>query len=284
MADMGWRLTGSADLYGDDGRSPFNSINFITCHDGFTLYDLVSYSQKHNEKNGENNQDGTNDNNSWNCGVEGDTGNASVLALRKQLMKNYACCLLFASGTPMMLGGDEFARSQRGNNNAYCQDNEISWFDWKVASRNQDLFEFFRKAIAFTRRFPVLQRRKFYLGEDLDDDRVPDLTWFAPDLGSPPWQDANSRTLCFQLDACEEGPEVEADRLFLILHGHFEPQLVKLPPLEADRRWYRAIDTSLPSGQDFAEPGREVQLDPPDLYIANPRSTVVLLARRSRSH
>jgi glycogen operon protein len=284
MADMGWRLTGSADLYGDDGRSPFNSINFITCHDGFTLYDLVSYSQKHNEKNGENNQDGTNDNNSWNCGVEGDTGNASVLALRKQLMKNYACCLLFASGTPMMLGGDEFARSQRGNNNAYCQDNEISWFDWKAASRNQDLFEFFRKAIAFTRRFPVLQRRKFYLGEDLDDDRVPDLTWFAPDLGSPPWQDANSRTLCFQLDACEEGPEVEADRLFLILHGHFEPQLVKLPPLEADRRWYRAIDTSLPSGQDFAEPGREVQLDPPDLYIANPRSTVVLLARRSRSH
>jgi len=179
LADLGWRLTGSADLYGDDGRSAYNSINFITCHDGFTLNDLVSYNGKHNEANGENNNDGANDNNSWNCGAEGETIDAGVRTLRRQLMKNHACALLFASGTPMLLGGDEFARTQRGNNNAYCQDNNISWFDWDLAAKNDDLVEFFRKAIGFVRRYPILQRRKFALGEDLDDDKVPDLSWFG---------------------------------------------------------------------------------------------------------
>src|SRR4030095_6971692 len=134
----------------------------MTCHDGFTLNDLVSYNSKHNEQNGENNQDGNNDNDSWNCGFEGQTDDPATLALRQQLMKNYASYLLFASGTPMILGGDEFGRTQQGNNNAYCQDNEISWFDWSEMERNSDLLEFFRKAIAFTRRFPVLQRRKFF--------------------------------------------------------------------------------------------------------------------------
>ena len=282
LADAGWRLTGSADLYGEDGRSAYNSVNFITCHDGFTLYDLVSYNGKHNEQNGENNQDGSNDNNSWNSGVEGDTDNPAVLALRKQLIKNYACYLLFASGTPMILGGDEFARSQRGNNNAYCQDNEISWFDWTVGSANRDIFEFFQKAIAFTRRFSVLQRRKFFLGKDLDDDQVPDLTWFAPDLGPPQWQDAGVRTLCYQLDASEEGSDVEVERLFFILNSNVEAQWVKLPSLESGHTWNRAIDTSLPRGADFAEPGQETLIDPPDHYIANPRSTVVLLGQKPR--
>jgi glycogen operon protein len=195
-------------------------------------------------------------------------------------MKNYACYLLFASGTPMILGGDEFARSQRGNNNAYCQDNEISWFDWAAASRNADLFEFFRKAIAFTRRFPILQHRKFFLGKDLDDDQVPDLTWFAPDLGRLRWDDANARTLCYQLDASEGGAGSDVTRLFFILNSHFESQWVKLPPLDANLGWYRAIDTGLPNGEDFAEPSRETPIDPPDHYIASPRSTVVLLARQ----
>ncbi len=278
VAEVGWRLTGSADLYGEDGRSAYNSVNFVTCHDGFTLHDLVSYNSKHNELNGENSQDGAADNNSWNCGVEGETGDLAVLALRKQMMKNHACHLFFASGTPMMLGGDEFARSQRGNNNAYCQDNEISWFDWTAISRNSDLVEFFRKAIAFTRRFPVLQRRKFLLGKDLDADGVPDLTWFAPDGGEPRWQDENSRTLCYQLDTSDDGARLDVDRLFFILNAHFEPQWVKLPALGASHSWRRAIDTSLPSGADFVEPGQEVRIDPPDHYIANPRSTVVLLA------
>ena len=279
LAQVGWRLTGSADLYGEDGRSAYNSVNFITCHDGFTLCDLVSYNGKHNELNGENNQDGSNDNNSWNCGVEGETSDAAVLALRKQMVKNHACYLLFACGTPMMLGGDEFARSQRGNNNAYCQDNEIGWFDWTLASRNSDLVEFFRKTIAFTRRFPALQRRKFLLGKDLDADGIPDLTWFAPDGGQPSWQDESARTLCYQLDATDEGEQLDVDRLFFILNAHFDLQWVKLPPLAPGRGWYRAIDTSLPSGEDFAEPGKETRIDPPDHYIVNPRSTVVLLAR-----
>jgi glycogen operon protein len=284
LADVGWRLTGSADLYGDDGRSAYNSINFITCHDGFTLHDLVSYNEKHNQANGENNQDGSNDNHSWNCGAEGDTSDPAVLALRTQLMKNYACYLLFSSGTPMILGGDEFARSQRGNNNAYCQDNEISWFDWTAAASREDLVGFFRKAIALTRRFPVLQRRRFYLGNDLDADGVPDLTWFAPDLNTPRWEDAGQRTICWQLDAREGGVddragEDDADRLFFILNGHFESQWVTLPPVGPGRVWHRVIDTSLASGEDFAEPGQEIALNPSDHYLVNPRSTVVLLCR-----
>ena len=279
LADTGWRLTGSADLYGEDGRSAYNSVNFITCHDGFTLHDLLAYNDKHNEQNGENNRDGSNDNHSWNCGAEGDTRDAGVLVLRKQLMKSYVCYLLFSSGTPMILGGDEFARSQRGNNNSYCQDNEINWFDWSLLERNAEIFDFFQKAIAFTRRFPVLQHRKFFLGADLDDDEVRDLTWFALDLGKPQWHDPNGRALCFQLDASEDGSHLGVDRLFFILNAHHEPQWATLPPLTAGRAWHRAIDTSIPGKESFADAGREIRLDPPNHYIANPRSTVVLLAR-----
>ena len=279
LSDLGRRLTGSADLYGEDGRSAYNSINFITCHDGFTLHDLVAYNDKHNDRNGENNRDGANDNHSWNCGVEGDTDDPAVLALRKQMMKNYACDLLLSSGTPMVLGGDEFARSQRGNNNAYCQDNEISWFDWTLLERSAEIFEFFQKTIAFIQRFPVLQQRKFFLGKDLDDDCVPDLAWFAPDLGKPRWQDANGRTLCFQLDASEDGSHLGVERLFVILNADHEPQWVKLPPLGSGRAWHRAVDTSVPGKESFADAGKEIRIDPADHYIANPRSTVVLLAR-----
>ena len=279
LAEMGWRLTGSADLYGNDGRSAYNSVNFVTCHDGFTLRDLVSYNGKHNERNGENNQDGTDDNNSWNCGAEGETSDPAILALRGQTVKNHACYLMFACGTPMMLGGDEFGRTQGGNNNAYCQDNEISWFDWRLAESNSLLVEFFRKAIAFTRRFPVLQRRKFFLGEDLDADGIPDLEWFSPDLGDLAWGDQNARTLCFQLETAGDGDGMGVDRLYFILNGDFASQWVKLPPLGPVRAWYRAIDSSLPDGVDFAEPGEEVRVDPGDHYIVNPRCTVVLLAR-----
>jgi len=149
LQDLGWRLTGSADLFGDDGRHPYNSINFVTCHDGFTLCDLVSYSKKHNEMNREEGRDGMDENFSQNCGAEGDTADADILKLRKQLIKNFFCCLLFSRGTPMLLGGDECMRSQRGNNNAYCQDNDISWFDWDRARNNSDILEFCKKAVAF---------------------------------------------------------------------------------------------------------------------------------------
>jgi isoamylase len=279
VRDLGWRLTGSADLYGEDGRSAYNSVNFITCHDGFTLYDLVSYNSKHNELNGEGNRDGANDNNSWNCGIEGETGDPVIQRLRKQLVKNYACCLLFSSGTPMLLGGDEFLRTQRGNNNAYCQDNDISWFNWQDVERNKEITDFFMKAIAFTCRYTILQRRKFSLGVDLDADNVPDLCWYGSDLKPPNWQDPELRTICMQLDGGEEQSEVGQYFLFVIIHMGFHMQLVNIPPAPENTQWYRVIDTSLPAGEDFLEAGQEVVLNPADAYLVNPRSTVVLLGK-----
>jgi len=151
--------------------------------------------------------------------------------------------------------------------------------DWDLASRNDDLIDFFRKAIAFCRRFPVLQRRKFRLGKDLDDDGVPDLRWFGPDGGDPRWNDPEARTICCQLDSSEDGARLSVRRLFFILNGHWDPQWIVLPPLDGGHGWHRAIDTSLPAGADFAAPGREVRVDPGDHYIVNARSTVVLLAR-----
>jgi glycogen operon protein len=180
------------------------------------------------------------------------------------------------------LGGDEFARTQQGNNNAYCQDNEISWFDWTATVSNQELTDFFRKAIALTRRFPVLRRRKFYLGKDLDADGVPDLTWYSGDLGPMRWDDLNRRTVCVQLDASEDGANVGVDRLFFVLNGHYEPQRISLPALNAGRAWHRSIDTSLPGGEDFMEAGQEVKIDPADHYVVNPRSTVALFAQQPK--
>lgn len=279
IRDLGWRLTGSADLYGEDGRSAYNSINFVTCHDGFTLYDLVSYNGKHNEANRESNQDGTNDNNSWNCGSEGETDDPEVIRLRRQLAKNYMCCLLFSSGTPMILGGDEFLRTQRGNNNAYCQDNEISWFNWEDVARNRDMITFLKKAIGFTCRYTILQRRKFSLGMDLDANNIPDLSWFGPGLQTPNWFDPECRLVCMQLDGGEEQSDVDRYFLFVIFNADHRPQMVKIPEPPLETRWYRVVDTSLPSGEDFLEVGSEILLDPPDAYLVNPRSTVVLLGK-----
>ena len=279
VRDLGWRLTGSADLYGDDGRSAYNSINFITCHDGFTLNDLVSYNYKHNEANQENNNDGTNDNNSWNCGAEGETDNPEILRLRKQLVKNYICFLLFSSGTPMILGGDEFMRTQKGNNNGYCQDNEIGWLDWGLTAKHADMLEFVKKAIAVEKRFRVLRRRKFLLGRDMDADNVPDITWYGVNLDNPAWDDPELRTLCCRLDGSETESESPDYHLFFIFNAGWKEQAVKLPHLTDGKRWYRVIDTSLPPGEDFSAAGKPVMIDPPEYYIANPRSTVVLLGK-----
>lgn len=279
IRDLGWRLTGSADLYRDDGRSAYNSVNFITCHDGFTLRDLVSYNNKHNEANLENNNDGTNDNNSWNCGVEGETDDIDIINVRKQLIKNYACYLFFSSGTPMILGGDEFMRTQMGNNNAYCQDNGVSWFDWDYMEKNSDISDFFKKAIAFTKRHTILQSRKFLSGTDMDGDLVPDITWYGKDLARPLWDDPGLRTLCFQLDGGEERSGLGDYRLFFILNADFKMQAIKIPRLEDGKWWYRVIDTSLKKDEDFLDTGKEILLDPPEYYLANPRSTVVLLGR-----
>lgn len=279
IRDMGSRLTGSADLYGDDGRSAYNSINFITCHDGFTLYDLVAYNYKHNDANLENNCDGTNDNNSWNCGAEGETGDANVISLRKQLIKNYVCNLLFSSGTPMILGGDEFMRTQNGNNNAYCQDNEISWFNWDYLNKNADILDFFKKVIAFTKKYTILQRRKFFLGNDLDADNIPDITWFGKDLNKPSWDDPELRTICYQLDGGEEESDMGDYHLFIILNSDSNLQSVKIPGLNEGKKWYRVIDTSLKSGEGFLDSGKEILIEPSDCYFANARSTVVLVGK-----
>ncbi|MBI5016621.1 MAG: glycogen debranching protein GlgX [Deltaproteobacteria bacterium] len=279
LSDLGWRLTGSADLYGDDGRSAYNSVNFVTCHDGFTLNDLVSHNAKHNEANGEGNRDGTDDNKSWNCGAEGDTDDPAVLQLRRQLAKNFACALFFSCGTPMVLGGDEFLRTQRGNNNAYCQDNELSWFDWGEVERNAEVLAFFRRAIAFVRRYSVLQQRKFLLGQDLDADSVRDITWFGCDGGPPAWDDPEARTLCYLLDGSEAPSPLGEYFLFFVWNADDRLRWVRLPALPGSPRWSRVVDTSLPAGDDFLDPGREVLLDPPDHYIVNPRSVVVLLGR-----
>jgi glycogen operon protein len=278
ISELGWRMTGSADLYGDDGRSAYHSVNFVTCHDGFTLNDLVSYNEKHNEANKENNLDGTNDNHSMNCGVEGETSDPGILRFRRQMAKNFACVLLFSAGTPMILGGDEFLRTQGGNNNAYCQDNDISWFDWSLADANDDVRRFFERAIALTRRYPILQRRKFLLGRDLDADQMPDITWFGFDLGRPDWNNPTVRALSLMLDGSEEASAAGDYLLFLILNADPLLQRVALPR-PAGKEWHRIIDTSLPDGQDFLDEGAEILLDPQDHYLANGRSTVLLLGR-----
>jgi len=278
VPDLARRLSGSADLYGDDGRSAYASVNFVTCHDGFTLVDLVSYNDKHNQANLEENRDGSNDNNSWNCGAEGEADDPAVIQLRLQLVKNHLSCLLLSAGTPMILGGDEMLRTQGGNNNAYCQDNDISWYNWAQVERNGDLVEFVRKLIALPRRYTILSRRKFLLGEDLDRDGLADVTWYGPELGPPDWHDPELRTLALLLDGGEEKSELAEYRLYLVYNAAHEARACKLPPFES-QRWCRILDTSLPAGQDLLDPGSEVPVDPGDTYVVGPRSTVLLLSK-----
>jgi glycogen operon protein len=279
LRELGLRITGSSDLYADDGRAPYNSVNFITCHDGFTLRDLVSYNEKHNEANGEENRDGSSDNQSWNCGAEGDTGDAAVDELRRRQAKNALCLLLFAAGTPMLLGGDEFWRTQRGNNNAYCQDNDLSWFDWNDASRHREVFDFCRRAIAFRKRHAPLRRKTFFTGTDRDGDGVPDIAWFGTDLRPPDWFDPESRTICFQLDGDESGDSARDYHLFLSFNADWRQKELALPPLRAGQRWRRVVDTSLPPGEDFCDPGTETMLVSQAAYTIGARSVVVLLGR-----
>lgn len=196
------RLQGSPDLYGN--RSAEASINFITCHDGFTLYDLVSYNGKHNEANGEDNRDGSNDNDSWNCGVEGETSDAEINALRTRQIKNAAALLLLSQGIPMLLSGDEFRNTQFGNNNAYCQDNKISWLDWSRLEKNRDVFLFFKKMIAFRAAHPVLRRSDFFCGEN--STGYPELSFH----GEKPWElDTSNPLLTFGFMYAEGAADAE---------------------------------------------------------------------------
>jgi glycogen operon protein len=269
------RIAGSADIYQSVHKLPSNSINFITCHDGFTLNDLVSYNGKHNEANGENNQDGVSDNMSWNCGVEGDTDDPAVQALRERQVRNLAAVLLLSQGVPMILGGDEVRRTQHGNNNAYCQDNQIGWFDWELAESNADTLRFFREMIAFRKRHPVLRRSRFFNGRAVNERGLPDVSWHGCQLGAPGWFDPASSVLAFTLGGADE----EVD-LHVMLNMHWEDLDFQVPAIGGRRHWSRAVDTSLPSPDDIATPGEEVVIAPAGSYRVNARSVVVLISKQ----
>jgi isoamylase len=278
LEDLGWRLTGSADLFCKDGRHPYNSINFVTCHDGFTLNDLVSYSRKHNEGNGENNRDGLDENFSINCGIEGPARQEQVLKLRQQLVKNFICCLLFSRGTPMLLGGDEFLRTQQGNNNAYCQDNAVSWFDWRLVRDNADMIEFVKKSIAFRKTYAVLEGRRFFQGFDTAGSEIPDIMWYDPYLRPLNWNDREARMICYQIDGGPEPWPLGGYGLFFAFNADRRSQTVLLPA-HAGRMWLRIIDTSLESPHDFCDlaQGRLCAAQTP--YMVNPQTVVVMIGR-----
>ncbi|MEM3342454.1 MAG: alpha-amylase family glycosyl hydrolase, partial [Thermoplasmata archaeon] len=276
VPDLGYRLTGSADLYGTNGRSAYHSINYITSHDGFTMMDLVSYSRKHNESNLENNKDGQSENYSVNCGVEGPTSDLRIVSFRKRLVKNFITTLLCSAGTPMILGGDEFCRTQHGNNNAYCQDNEISWYDWSFLEKHKEVFNYFKNIINFRKNHSIFMRRKFFLGQDLNGNGYPDIRWYNNDLGQPDWNNYNLRTISFLIDGAEEPSPLGEYLLFIILNSDIYLQRVHLPPLSGGMRWYRVIDTSLPENVAFLPEGKEIVINPAVYYLANPFSIVVL--------
>jgi isoamylase len=255
-AELAYRLSGSSDLYAGSGRRPHASINFVTSHDGFTLNDLVSYERKHNEANGENNEDGERNNESMNFGVEGETDEEAVIEIRERQKRNMLATLLLSQGVPMLLGGDEIGRSQGGNNNGYAQDNDISWFSWRLGPRDRRLLGFTRSLIRLLKGHPVLRRRRFFQGRQIRGSRVKDLTWFAPDgteMTDEQWQALGVGALAVQLagDAIDErGPRNERiadDTLLIILNADERPLGFSLPDHEAARRWEVVFDTVHPT-------------------------------------
>jgi isoamylase len=250
VADFARRFTGSSDLYQDDGRTPFASINFITAHDGFTLSDLVAYNEKHNEANGEDNKDGTDDNRSWNCGVEGPTDDPAINALRARQQRNFLTTLVLSQGVPMILGGDEFGRTQHGNNNAWCQDNELSWFDWEHA--DADLLAFTQHLIRLRRQHPVFRRSAFLAGREVRGSGLPDVWWFRPDgrrMTQKDWQRQDARTLGCFLNGEEipsrtpTGEEIADDSFLLLFNAHFESVTFTLPTRRFGTRWLVELAT-----------------------------------------
>ncbi len=254
-SELATRLSGSSDLYQDDGRKPYASINFITCHDGFTLDDLVSYSDKHNEANREENRDGTNDNNSWNCGAEGETDDPAILALRQRQKRNLMATLMLSVGVPMMLGGDELSKDQDGNNNAYCQDNALNWLDWDLSDLKKKFLEFTRKVVFIRKTQPVFQRRKFFLGRAIRGSKVKDISFLNPSGGEMTDSDWNAdfvRCLGLRLagdmidDETERGEPVVGETLLLLLNAHWEPIDFTLPETKRGHIWDRLFDTADP--------------------------------------
>ena len=285
--NLGSRLTGSSDIYGQGGRRPFASINFVTAHDGFTLTDLVSYDRKHNEDNGEDSRDGSDHNVSWNCGVEGPTDDPDVQALRDHQRRNFLATLLVSQGVPMLLGGDELGRSQRGNNNAYCHDDERTWFDWQLDRRRRDFLLFTQTLITLRRRHPVLRRRQFFFGRHIRGSEVKDLTWFRPDgraMADEDWGNPHTRCLGLRLsgDALDEltaqGEPLVDDTFLILLNAHHAPVSFVTPGHRAGIRWEALVDTRAADGRADAR-----ILRAGDAYELVGRSMAILRQARTRA-
>jgi glycogen operon protein len=257
LAEFGSRLTGSSDLYRDDSRRPLASINFITAHDGFTLRDLVSYNDKHNDANGEGGNDGESHNRSWNCGVEGETDDPEVLQLRAKQQRNFLTTLLISQGVPMLAHGDELGRTQSGNNNVYCQDNELAWVNWDLTEEQKDLLEFTGNLVKLRNNHPVLRRRRFFHG-DQGVDGLGDLVWFTPagqEMQDSDWSRDDARSIAVFLngDAISEpdprGEPVVDDSFLILLNSNYEAQEFLLPPKEFGGTWAVVVDTIRPTGR-----------------------------------
>ena len=259
LGEFASRFTGSSDLYEKDNRRPIASINFVTAHDGFTLADLVSHERKHNEANGEGNEDGTDDNRSWNHGVEGPTDDPEINELRARQCRNFLATLLLSQGVPMLLGGDEVARTQRGNNNAWCQDNELSWFDWDWDDDQRRLFEFTKRLIWLRRSHPVFRRPKYFEGRSLHGADLPDVWWMRPDgrrMTQRDWRRGDARAIGVFLNGDElgattaRGEQVADDSFLLLFNAHYEPIDFKLPTKRFGTRWKFELSTDEPEAEE----------------------------------
>jgi len=280
VSSLATRIAGSSDLYLRDGRKPFHSINFVTSHDGFTLNDLVSYERKHNEENGEGNRDGWDANFSVNCGVEGPTNDPAIESTRNRLVKNFLATLLLSLGTPMLLGGDEMRRTQSGNNNPWCQNNEISWYDWENLTTHADIHAFSRALISFRMRHPAFLRPEFFSGKNSRHNRIPDITWLT-ETGEPADWAPGRHALSLLIDGNKAETAADRDDNDICIMCNASPRdtpfvLAPIPP--GKEGWYRAIDTALPAGQDITALGREQRV-PRDTYTLAGRSLVVLLSK-----
>lgn len=274
VGEVARRIAGSADLYQGRGQQPVNSINFITTHDGFTMNDLVSYNDKHNEANGENNQDGIHDNLSWNCGLEGETENLEIETLRKRQVKNFATILMLSQGVPMICMGDEIRHTQKGNNNAYCQDNDLTWLNWNLVKENKSLFRFWQQLITFRKQHSTIHRSRFFTGK-VNQRGIKDIAWHGVKLETPGWDDPNGRTLAFTLGGFDH--EVDLHVMINMYWEALEFEIFTVP----DEKWYRVIDTYQTSPQDIVASGKEI-LVKKDIYLVQERSIVVLMTKPSK--
>ncbi|KAF0813342.1 Glycogen operon protein GlgX [Andreprevotia sp. IGB-42] len=283
VGELATRLTASADHFNHRGRRPWASVNFITAHDGYTLNDLVSYNDKHNDANGENNNDGSSNNGSWNCGAEGDTDDAEILALREQQKRNFLATLMLSQGTPMLLAGDEFGNSQQGNNNAYCQDNELSWLNWDdIDQADEALTAFVRKLTLLRQSFPILRRSRFLTGEWNEALEVRDLSWLAPDvqeLTADHWGDGNMRCFGMLMDGRAQATAITRhagdNTLLMILNAHYETVVFTLPEVNGGTHWSRLIDTAdpAPDGLPQYASGDNVDIAGRSLVLLRMRTT-----------